>query len=451
MFEPDLTEPQKLRLELLRTAMSGGRDVEQALELSQRLERFVWAGGGVPSSGFFVAAPLEPVVVVTAGGPLEPMAGRSDPPLPHDPLSELVRRFAAALLDKLRAAERKYGHDGAWMRSDWRDDLVKHLLAHVRKGDPRDVAAYCAFAWHHGWSLAVPAPAAEGADAAEWVDTNADIDRIHEEVLRVIAAGEPCPDAKALAAATGLGVNRFDAAMDSPFNRWELETGPGGTRLRVKPFGGDWSPWTRWSSGEEPAAPVPEVEAAPAPVPAAEPAAKGAGLPPPYHEKVFAEILGAVTAGRAMPTDAEIAAAIGGPRSAASGALSRLRKDGRIETEWRDGARRCRVREGDVWSPWSGGGDSADHAAPVEPAAADDGAAEPDPEPEPAPRGAAPPPRRGTGHLFVPNRRASGDRDVEPDLRRQIEERVAAGGVTTCPATVVLERTFEPGLGRGEY
>lgn len=66
---------------------------------------------------------------------------------------ELVDRFAAALKEKLRAAEAKYGRNDAWLRSDWRDELVQHLQEHVQKGDPRDVAAYCAFAWHHGWTV----------------------------------------------------------------------------------------------------------------------------------------------------------------------------------------------------------------------------------------------------------------------------------------------------------
>jgi hypothetical protein len=70
-----------------------------------------------------------------------------------DLLADLVSRFSAALLDKLRAAEKKYGYNDAWSRSDWREDLNAHLHKHMAKGDPRDVAAYCAFAWHHGWSL----------------------------------------------------------------------------------------------------------------------------------------------------------------------------------------------------------------------------------------------------------------------------------------------------------
>lgn len=72
---------------------------------------------------------------------------------PASAIDDLVDRFAVALKEKLRAAEAKYGHDDAWLRDDWRDDLIRQLGEHVQKGDPRDVAAYCAFAWHHGWSV----------------------------------------------------------------------------------------------------------------------------------------------------------------------------------------------------------------------------------------------------------------------------------------------------------
>lgn len=73
-------------------------------------------------------------------------------------IDDLVDRFASALKEKLHAAEAKYGHDDAWKRDDWREDLCRQLGVHVQKGDPRDVAAYCAFAWHHGWSLAALTP-----------------------------------------------------------------------------------------------------------------------------------------------------------------------------------------------------------------------------------------------------------------------------------------------------
>lgn len=66
--------------------------------------------------------------------------------------ADLVIRFAKALAAKLREAEIKYQRSNSWMSPDWMDECRAELVEHVRKGDPRDVAAYCAFAWHHGWS-----------------------------------------------------------------------------------------------------------------------------------------------------------------------------------------------------------------------------------------------------------------------------------------------------------
>lgn len=65
---------------------------------------------------------------------------------------DLVNRFAQALLEKLAAAEKKYGYTDGWLQSDWMDECRAKLMEHVAKGDPRDVAAYCAFLWHHGES-----------------------------------------------------------------------------------------------------------------------------------------------------------------------------------------------------------------------------------------------------------------------------------------------------------
>lgn len=41
--------------------------------------------------------------------------------------------------------------DDGWMGSAWMEECQERLAEHVEKGDPRDVAAYCAFMWHHGW------------------------------------------------------------------------------------------------------------------------------------------------------------------------------------------------------------------------------------------------------------------------------------------------------------
>lgn len=70
----------------------------------------------------------------------------------HPATADLVGRFAAALHDKLLAAQRKYGYSDNWQRADWMDECRQHLRQHIEKGDPLDVAAYCAFLWHHGAS-----------------------------------------------------------------------------------------------------------------------------------------------------------------------------------------------------------------------------------------------------------------------------------------------------------
>lgn len=72
----------------------------------------------------------------------------------HPDTTDLVLRFASALATKLRKAEQKYGYDNGWKSPDWMDECRKRLREHLEKGDPRDVAAYCAFLWHHGESTA---------------------------------------------------------------------------------------------------------------------------------------------------------------------------------------------------------------------------------------------------------------------------------------------------------
>lgn len=86
---------------------------------------------------------------LTNGGELHPLT------------TNLVVRFARALAAKLAAAEVKYGYSDGWRGTAWMDECRAKLMEHIGKGDPRDVAAYCAFLWHHGEStagaVAVPA------------------------------------------------------------------------------------------------------------------------------------------------------------------------------------------------------------------------------------------------------------------------------------------------------
>ncbi|MDN8013547.1 hypothetical protein QZN08_03835 [Burkholderia multivorans] len=90
----------------------------------------------------------------------------------HPDTAKLVRRFARALANKLLAAQRKYGYSDNWMRDGWADECRAELMRHIHKGDPRDVAAYCAFLWHHNESTA-PAPADEQPASAP-IDTPTD-------------------------------------------------------------------------------------------------------------------------------------------------------------------------------------------------------------------------------------------------------------------------------------
>lgn len=84
----------------------------------------------------------------------------------HPHTANLVARFAEALAEKLAKAERKYGYSDGWASPDWMDECRAKLMEHVAKGDPRDVAAYCAFLWHHNERTApVLSPA---TPAGEW-------------------------------------------------------------------------------------------------------------------------------------------------------------------------------------------------------------------------------------------------------------------------------------------
>lgn len=113
-------------------------------------------------------------------------AALSPPPVVEeaDPEADLVARFSAALLTKLRASEEKYGWQRAWMRPVWSVELPPLLLKHVNKGDPVDVAVYAAFAWHHGWSVA-PTPTAGDARKAETTLASWDIAALCDEVRRL--------------------------------------------------------------------------------------------------------------------------------------------------------------------------------------------------------------------------------------------------------------------------
>ena len=69
----------------------------------------------------------------------------------HPATRDLVASFAKSLAEKLYRAEKKYGYSDGWTDPNWKAECQLELLKHVAKGDPLDVAAYCAFMWKHCW------------------------------------------------------------------------------------------------------------------------------------------------------------------------------------------------------------------------------------------------------------------------------------------------------------
>ncbi len=67
----------------------------------------------------------------------------------HADTARLVVLFAAAMARKFAQAEKKYGYTNGWKEKGWMDECRAQLLEHLAKGDPRDVANYCAFLWWH--------------------------------------------------------------------------------------------------------------------------------------------------------------------------------------------------------------------------------------------------------------------------------------------------------------
>jgi len=75
----------------------------------------------------------------------------------HPDTVELVLRFAEAMAEKLRKAEVDHDYSIEWKHTDWQFACRQALLDHLEKGDPLDVANYCAFMWHHHWRTTVRA------------------------------------------------------------------------------------------------------------------------------------------------------------------------------------------------------------------------------------------------------------------------------------------------------
>jgi len=70
----------------------------------------------------------------------------------HENTKALVIGFANAMAAKLYKSEQKYGWSDAWLQDDWQNKCLTDFNHHISKGDPLDVANYCAFMHYHGWT-----------------------------------------------------------------------------------------------------------------------------------------------------------------------------------------------------------------------------------------------------------------------------------------------------------
>lgn len=75
-------------------------------------------------------------------------------PTDETSIQKLMREFGQELADKAAKAQQKYGYGADTWRDDkgWEQECNEGLQSHILKGDPRDVAVYCAFMWYHKWS-----------------------------------------------------------------------------------------------------------------------------------------------------------------------------------------------------------------------------------------------------------------------------------------------------------
>lgn len=112
------------------------------------------AGIAAPESDEMLAATCEKYIQMLVTWVKDRKPFQPVPVVPaelHPDTQNLVDDFCTALAEKLYKAQLKYGYDADWKQDGWHTQCLAHFHQHIAKGDPRDVAAYCAFMWYHGW------------------------------------------------------------------------------------------------------------------------------------------------------------------------------------------------------------------------------------------------------------------------------------------------------------
>lgn len=112
------------------------------------------AGIAAPESDEMLAATCEKYIQMLVTWVKDRKPFQPAPVMPaelHPDTQNLVADFCTTLAEKLYKAQLKYGYDADWKQDGWHTQCLEHFHQHIAKGDPRDVAAYCAFMWYHGW------------------------------------------------------------------------------------------------------------------------------------------------------------------------------------------------------------------------------------------------------------------------------------------------------------
>ena len=115
----------------------------------------------------------------------------------------LVCRFAAAMAEKLYVSQQK-GRTG-WDSPNWMNECRAMLLDHLEKGDPRDVANFCAFLWHHGESTAAPQNPVSEQDRR-------DAERYREALSQIADMAPATQEFDSLSIATKIAIDALDDA-----------------------------------------------------------------------------------------------------------------------------------------------------------------------------------------------------------------------------------------------
>lgn len=64
---------------------------------------------------------------------------------------KLLKLFTSAMRVTLCRAELKHRCTNWWLDPEWEKECLANFKEHLDKGDPVEVACYCAFLWYHGW------------------------------------------------------------------------------------------------------------------------------------------------------------------------------------------------------------------------------------------------------------------------------------------------------------